>query len=104
MLGNVDNLILSKETVQRSMFSRKFPDRRHVFNFKSKDHLKYLFFQALGEKPLSTTESGEPQVDDTFLESMQEDYYWVDSLRDLNVLHKMEGTYIEGLLDMTING
>jgi len=104
MLGNVESLILDKATIQRSMFFKKHPDRRHVFNFKSKDHLKHLFFTVLGEKPLSTTESGEPQVDDSFLESVQETYPWVDALRDLNVLHKMEGTYIEGLLDRTING
>jgi DNA polymerase I-like protein with 3'-5' exonuclease and polymerase domains len=104
ILGNVDALLLNKVDVQKSLFFSKHSERLHVFNFKSKDHLKHLFFEVLGEKPLSTTEGGEPQVDDAFLASVEADYPWVDLLRDLNVLHKMSGTYIEGILDRTIDG
>jgi DNA polymerase I-like protein with 3'-5' exonuclease and polymerase domains len=100
--GNVEYLLLPKRDVQLSMFKEKHPDRLHVFNFKSKDHLKHLFFEVLNEKPLSETEGGEPKVDDEFLASLE--YPWVDLLRDLNVCHKTLGTYMEGFLDRTING
>lgn len=74
-------------------------ESRYPFNLSSKDHLKRLFFEKLGEKPVSRTELGNPQVDDAFLDKMAEKYNWVSKLRDFNKLVKIRGTYIERVLD-----
>lgn len=89
---------------QLKLYFDKFPDQNYVFNLRSKAHLKRLFFEILGEKELSTTDSGEPQVDDAFLESMSSKYKWVAPLQDLNKLEKIKGTYIEGILDRQVSG
>lgn len=91
-------------SVQYRMFFDKNPESTSVFNLSSKHHLKWLFFEHLQESPLSTTEKGEPQVDDDFLDSVAHKYAWVKNLQDLNKLEKIKGTYIEGLLDRAHEG
>ena len=79
-------------------------EQNHVFNIGSKEHLKMLFFDILGEDPISKTEKGEPQVDDDFLDSIKTKYAFVPMLQDWNKLNKIKGTYIEGILDRQIDG
>lgn len=76
----------------------------YVFNLNSADHLKWLFFERYGEKPLNTTEGGEPQVDEDFLDSMVASYPWVQLLIDYKKLGKLQSTYIEGVLERQIDG
>ena len=91
-------------SVQYKMFFDKNPESTSVFNLSSKHHLKWLFFERLQESPLSTTEKGEPQIDDDFLDSIAHKYSFVKSLQDLNKLEKIKGTYIEGLLERAHDG
>lgn len=100
--GGLDEELL--EQAQLHMFYEKNPDQNFIFNLNSKTHLKHLFFSILGEEPLSTTDKGEPQVDDDFLDSIKSRYTFVRDLQDLNKLSKIKGTYIEGILDRQING
>jgi DNA polymerase I-like protein with 3'-5' exonuclease and polymerase domains len=90
------------EQAQKELYFSKYPNRRYVFNFKSADDLKWLFFDQLKKTPLSTTETGEPQVNEDFIETM--DYPWVQDLLDFKRLIKLESTYITGMLDVQING
>ena len=76
----------------------------YMFNLSSKHHLKKLFFETLGEEPLSKTEKGNPQVDDNFLDSMANKYEWASLLRDYNKLNKIKGTYIDRILDSQEDG
>lgn len=92
-----------KRRVQEYLFFNKF-DRKYIFNFQSKDHLKWLFIEVLKEKPLDKTEGGEPKIDDAFLSSLEERHPWVKILRDINTLHKIEGTYIDGLVNRVYDG
>jgi DNA polymerase I-like protein with 3'-5' exonuclease and polymerase domains len=71
-----------------------------MFNLSSKHHLKKLFFDQLGEEPLSRTELGNPQVDDEFLQSMCAKYNWCNDLHVYNRLNKILGTYVERVLAM----
>ena len=101
------SIILNPEDVlktQLTMFFDKHPDQNFVFNLRSKDNLKYLFFDILKEEPLSHTDGGAPQVDDEFLKSIKTKYVWVKDLQDLNKLEKIKGTYIEGILERQIDG
>jgi DNA polymerase I-like protein with 3'-5' exonuclease and polymerase domains len=104
MLGEVAELNLPTQRVQMAMFFDKHTNQNHVFNLRSKDHLKWLFFTRLDEDPLSTTDKGEPQVDDDFLDSISTKYTWVSKLQDLNKLEKIKGTYIEGVIDRAVDG
>ena len=76
----------------------------YMFNLSSKHHLKKLFFETLGEEPLSKTEKGNPQVNDKFLDVMADKYEWASLLRDYNKLNKIKGTYIGRTLDLQENG
>lgn len=90
--------------VQNSLYFDKYPDRHTVFNFKSRDHLRHLFLDVLGEEAISETEGGDAKIDDEFLQEMSKKYDWVSILRDINTLNKIESTYIEGILERTFNG
>lgn len=76
----------------------------YAFNILSKDHLKRLFFTKLGEAPLSRTDKGNPQVDDEFLDLMAKKYPWAARLRTFNRLTKIQGTYVERILEEQENG
>jgi DNA polymerase-1 len=71
----------------------------YMFNISSKHHLKKLFFDTLKETPLSRTETGLPQVDSDFLDSIASKYEWVQNIIVYNKLNKLKATYIENLLE-----
>jgi DNA polymerase I-like protein with 3'-5' exonuclease and polymerase domains len=85
--------------IQRQMYFTKYPEETAIFNVNSKQHLKWLFFSRYNEEPLSTTDKGAPQVDDTFLDSIKDRYPWIEKLRDLNTVQKMKSTYYDGILE-----
>lgn len=78
---------------------RKMHGPAPMFNLLSKHHLKKLFFDKLGETALSFTETGLPQCDETFLESVAHKYDWVPKLIEFNKLTKIKSAYIERLLE-----
>lgn len=75
-----------------------------MFNLQSKHHLKKVFFDTLGETPLSRTPKGAPQVDEEFLEQMAQKYDWCADLIVFNKLTKIKGTYIERFLEEQEDG
>ena len=70
-----------------------------MFNLHSKHHLKKLFFDTLSEEPLSRTPTGQPQVNEDFLDAMGAKYAWAADLIVYNKLCKLKGTYIDRLLE-----
>lgn len=91
-------------TAQMAWWKQNNPEDDNVFNLKSNNDLKYLFFSLLRETPLSETDSGQPQVDDDFLESLKHKHEFVSLLVDYKKLMKLKSTYIEGVLDRHIDG
>ena len=75
-----------------------------VFNLQSKNHLKFIFFNILKMKPISFTEHGAPQVDETFLDEAAKTLPWVNNLIIFNKLNKIKSTYIERILDAQEGG
>ena len=70
-----------------------------TFSLTSKDHLRKLFFEHLGEKPLSYTKIGkEPQVDEDFLDSVASKHEFAALIIKMNKLNKIKSTYIEQYL------
>lgn len=88
--------------IQLACHKDKHPDLPYVFNLGSKVHLKWLFFDKLGLDPISHTDGGAPQVDEAFLLSLGDKYSWVDTLRELNTIEKIRGTYLQGILDRVV--
>lgn len=76
----------------------------YMFNLSSKHHLKKLFFETLGETPISKTENGNPQVDNWFLKSIEHKYDWMPLLLDYNKLQKLKGSYIDRFLEQQEDG
>ena len=89
-------------SVQAAMYADS--GQSYAFNVQSKDHLKRLFFTKLGETPLSKTDKGNPQVDDEFLDLMAKKYPWAAKLRTFNRLTKINGTYVQRILDEQEDG
>jgi DNA polymerase I-like protein with 3'-5' exonuclease and polymerase domains len=77
---------------------------KYPFNILSKDHLKRLFFTKLGETPLSTTDKGNPQVNEEFLDKMAEKYPWARKLVIYNRLTKILGTYVDRFIEGSEDG
>lgn len=75
-----------------------------IFNLDSKDHLKRLFFNELGETPVSYTENNAPQVNEEFLDSIAHKYDWVKLLQDYNKLQKLKTSYIDRILEEQEDG
>lgn len=103
MLGDVLELSGPTLDAQMQLMRIKF-ERPTCFSVGSKLHLKWLFFDKLGLEPLTSTEKGEPQIDDAFLSSIAADYPWISKLRDLNTILKMKSTYLEGILERQVSG
>jgi DNA polymerase I-like protein with 3'-5' exonuclease and polymerase domains len=79
-------------------------DQKYMFNLSSKDHLKRLFFEKLGETPVSKTKLGNPQVDNLFLDNMEKKYDWVRELQNYNKLNKLKSTYMDRFLEKQLEG
>lgn len=77
--------------VQKSLIGDVDP-----FLLTSKHHWGKIFFDQLGETPLSYTEKTQkPQIDDNFLQSIRAKYRFVDLLVDFNRITKLKGTYVD---------
>lgn len=92
------------KSVQRYWYKIDNVDSPYIFNLNSNDHLKWLFFDHYDETPLNKTDSGKPQVDEAFLDSMAANYTWVQQLIDYKKLQKLKSTYVEGVLDRHVDG
>lgn len=92
-----------KGLTQEQAWRKDCPDEA-MFNLHSKHHLKKLFFDTLKEEPLSRTPTGQPQVDEEFLEGMAKRYAWAADLIVYNKLTKLAGTYIVRLLEEQEDG
>lgn len=104
MLGQRELKDAEIDAVQRHWFKQS-EDRRYIFNLKSNDHLGWLLFTRLGEKPISfTEETKKPKCDDDYLESIKDKYSFVSKLVDLKKLLKLSSTYIDGILERQIDG
>ncbi len=92
-----------KHRTQLDAWKADFPSK-YMFNLLSKHHLKKLFFDTLNEEPLSRTPTGQPQVDDDFLQSMVHKHEWVVSLISYNKLTKLRSSYILKLIEESEDG
>lgn len=84
---------------------KRIVDSDNSFNLMSKAHWKIVFFETLGEQPLSRTEKkDDPMLDDEFLETVKDKYDFVPKLLDYNRLNKILSTYILRFLEKQEDG
>jgi DNA polymerase I-like protein with 3'-5' exonuclease and polymerase domains len=77
---------------------------RYFVNIQSKDHLKRIIFNFLGEKPDRFTEKGAYQLDDDYLHSIENKYEFIPPLLVYNKLSKTRSTYIDRFLEAQEDG
>jgi DNA polymerase I-like protein with 3'-5' exonuclease and polymerase domains len=76
----------------------------YFINIRSKDHLKRIIFNYLGEKPDRLTEKGAWQLDDDMFQSISDKYAFIPPLLVFNKLSKISATYMERFLDTQEDG
>lgn len=76
----------------------------YFVNIRSKDHLKRIIFQYLGEKPDRFTEKGAFQLDDDYLHTLKNKYKFIPPLLVYNKLNKLKSTYMERFLEEAEDG
>lgn len=89
--------------IQQNVFKTK-NETIYLINIQSKTQLASLVFDYMGLEPLSKTAKGQPQFNETFVESIAADHKWAESLRVYNKLMKIRSSYYERFLENTENG
>lgn len=90
--------------IQRLLWERSRQEGEYMFNLSSKFHLSKLFFDTLKDKPISRTDKGNPQMNETFLNSVKNKYDFVPLLLDYNKLNKIKSAYIDRFLETQMEG
>lgn len=91
------------KNIQRMMHKEK-SEEKYMLNLSSKDHLKRIFFEKLGEEPITKTDKGNPQMNELFLRSVKDKYDFVPLLLDYNKLNKLNNSYIHRILERQEDG
>jgi DNA polymerase I-like protein with 3'-5' exonuclease and polymerase domains len=79
-------------------------ERAHVFNLGSDAHLRWLFFTKLEMDPVKFTDGGAPSVGAEVLNEMAGQNPFADTIINYKKLRKLDGTYIQGILDRQVDG
>ena len=109
-----DELKYSEEKIKeiKEALYLEVEGRRYRFNIGSNDHLRWLFFDKLGENPRkfektdgSTVEDWIPSIDaDGIKEHILPKHPWVGTLLKFKKVMKMQSTYIAPALELQIDG
>lgn len=104
-LKGTDNVFHKAElrNIQAAVYKKK-TKLDYIINISSKDHLSAIFFDILGEKPLSRTDKGKAQMDDKMLEELAKDYNAAHLISEYNKLVKNKSAYIDRFLNNHENG
>lgn len=71
-----------------------------LVNISSKTQMGSIVFDYMKIKPLSKTDKGNPQFNDSMIQKLEEDgHTWAKKLGDYNKLLKIKGAYIDRFLD-----
>lgn len=96
--------------LKQTIYEKK-TGNRYRFNIASKDHLRWLLFDKLGndktkvkQTEAATPEKPIPSVDEEVLETFQARYSFITPLLVYNKLSKLYSTYITPALELNNNG
>ena len=97
-----DPTTLEQEDLEAIQMSLLKKDEPSIINIGSKQQLCELVFDIMGMTPISKTEKGAPQFNESFLETI--DLPWAAELRVYNKLVKIQGSYYQRYLDQNEDG
>jgi DNA polymerase I-like protein with 3'-5' exonuclease and polymerase domains len=75
-----------------------------LININSKQQLSSFVFDFLNEKPITYTDKGAAQFNESFVESISEKYDWSKKLTIYNKLNKLKSAYMDRFLDSCEDG
>lgn len=76
-----------------------------IINISSKKQLGEIVFNYMNVKPISRTEKGAPQFNDTMIQELEKQgFEWARKLGNYNKLVKIKGAYIDRFLDAQEDG
>ncbi len=75
-----------------------------LININSKQQLGSFVFDFLKEKPLTYTDKGAAQFNESFVETIGDKYEWSKKLTTYNKLTKLKSAYMDRFLDSCENG
>lgn len=97
LLGTAE---LDPSTVEEIQNEMHIEAGNKEINISSKKQMGEIVFDYMGIKPLSTTDSGTPQFNDTMIGELEKQgYEWARKLSNYNKLVKIKGAYIDRFLD-----
>lgn len=90
-----DEIILD---IQKLLY---FAKESNALNLSSKKQMGEIVFDFMKIKPLSKTDKGTPQFNETMIQHISDEYKfkWARDLSNLNKLYKIEGSYIDRFLN-----
>jgi len=104
LLGD-DSAINPKDAyeIQKRLWHRLYDG---YLNISSKAHLGGIVFDFMKIKPLSKTDKGNPQFNDTMVQELADNYgfEWASKLSDYNKLQKIKSSYLERVRDKLYEG
>jgi DNA polymerase I-like protein with 3'-5' exonuclease and polymerase domains len=80
----------------KGLFGSKATESQWVFSLTKPAHKALLFFNVMGLKPISKTESGAPAVDKAFVAHYKDRNYLVQLFGDYQEATKLVSTYLKG--------
>lgn len=104
LTGNVTEDIVEVLKDLQTKLYLEITEQKHVFNISSKHQLSALFFDQLGEEPLSTTTKGTPQFNDAMLDELEDQYDAARLLKIYNKLMKIKSAYVDRFLRESEDG
>ena len=101
-LSTSDIVNLGFYDISRELWKEK---EGNYINISSKKQMGELVFDYMGVKPLSRTERGAPQFNDSMIDWLKSNgYEWAKDLHDYNKLIKIKGAYIDRFLNNNEDG
>lgn len=96
---------LDEEDVYEIQYKMHIEKEGKKINISSKKQLGEIVFDYMGIEPVSKTDKGSPQFNDTMIQKLEElGHEWARKLSNYNKLVKIKGAYIDRFLDAQENG
>jgi len=102
LLGNSE---LNPEDIYNIQYKMHIDKEGKLLNISSKKQLSEIVFDFMNIEPVSKTDKGSPQFNDTMIQKLEDlGFEWARKLGNYNKLVKIKGAYIDRFLDAQEDG
>ena len=102
LLGNSE---LKSEDIYNIQYQMHLDKEGKLLNISSKKQLAEIVFDFMNIEPVSKTDKGSPQFNDTMIQKLEDlGFEWARKLGNYNKLVKIKGAYIDRFLDAQEDG